>query len=348
LAEADVLVAVDEMTGMVQQVYTESNELLNAASTVSRDSDLFPGDALDAFLDSEFGTRASLELPTERTVPGALQLAQLDNAPQQLLDDLKLAQLDDVSQQKQLVSKPKQLVSKFPDDEQQLAIDLDNFKRLEATARDAWRTAREEELRVAAVMDAIADARTKLLAIFSEMLSQRRTELLKELNDALKGVSSSDSTNLTDQRFGDLFDGKYELPTNTDETPDSLPREIPANMSHWAGYKLYIAKELHLEVDLEGVEHWSFTDTPMTPRQWLASPLCQDSYQEVFTTSTASVPEAIAQTKRTLKERNDDFLDEIGVKNELLRQTMHDMTAEQAHVNSWWTPFAFEFGVQVP
>lgn len=317
----------EQLAGVSQQVRVAVLDVLRANEHVVIEN---PGD---------FTGRPNDPLPSEGGAPTAQQAG--GDSPLSL--DPKAA--DDASEEKK-----SDLSSMLQDPTIAPLMETDKFATLERMATETWQAVREEQSRVAAALDERATAQKELLALFSQMVAYRRPAFLKTLNDALKGVSSDDSTNMTNQVRDDLFDGKYELPTNTDEVPKRLPREIPANVSHWAGYKLYIAKELHLEVDRDGKEHWSFTEVPMTPRQWLASPLCQDDYQEVFTTSTAQVPAAIAQTKRTLKERNNDFLDEIGVEDELLRQTMHDMTNEQARVGAqfpWETPFAFAFGMRV-
>jgi len=225
----------------------------------------------------------------------------------------------------------------------------DEFATLEKDAIDTWQAAREEQLRVAAAIDELGAGQKQLLALFSRMIIYRRPGLLTELNERLKGVSSDNLTNMTQEVRYEMLHGKFMIPTNSDDPPDDLPREILANSSTWAGYKSYIADQLRLEMH-KGKEHWSFTEVPLTPTQWRASALCQKEYPEHFTTSTARVPVAIEQTKDTLGQRNDDFLDGIRVTDEHLRKTFHEMTAEQRRVYKqlpWHIPFALGFGMIV-
>ena len=225
----------------------------------------------------------------------------------------------------------------------------EKFADLEKEAIDTWQAAREEQLRVAAAIDELGAGQKQLLALFSRMIIYRRPGLLTELNERLKRVSSDNLTNMTQEVRYEMLHGKFMIPTNSDDPPDDLPREILANSSTWAGYKSYIADQLRLEMH-KGKEHWSFPEVPFTPTQWRASSFCRKEYPEHFTTSTARVPVAIEQTKDTLEQRNDDFLKGIRVTDKHLRETFHEMTAEQCRVYKqlpWHTPFAFGLGVMV-
>lgn len=214
------------------------------------------------------------------------------------------------------------------------------LKELETDALNTWKAARKEELMFADELDRRAQEQEALVAFMAYLVNRTRPALLDELNTELEGVSSGETPGMTAADYEAFF---AAVPDYSTDIPD-IPKFLPPGVSHWSGYRLYIANLLHLEIE-DGKERWFFKEVPLTPRQWLVSPLSQDSYPEEFTTTSIRRIDELENGSR--HRRVEDTLQQMTFDEEELKTTLYDIVDQQHAVSrnhALVTPFAWEFG----
>lgn len=93
-------------------------------------------------------------------------------------------------------------------------------------------------------------------------------------------------------------------------------QEIPEQIDKWAiygwegGYRQYLAKTLRVLTDGTSTkERWYLTKTPMTPRQWLESPLANGAYPVAPPSSPTTDEDADADAEEEQEPTEADFDD---------------------------------------
>ena len=155
-------------------------------------------------------------------------------------------------------------------------VEAEGWDKVVELAKQAWIDARTKELQLARTMQQAIQRRRALVDLYAHLL--RAEPNLGELNAALKEAQSDNVPRLTDAVFRDLLSGRTA-------PKQSAHLEIPEQIDKWAiygwegGYRQYLAKTLRVRTDgAYTKERWYLTRTPMTPRQWLESPLANGAY----------------------------------------------------------------------